>query len=374
MKRLNFPKSLFILLSLSASTAPAKDFIIGGLYAETSTGHFGCTCSREALCVSEGLVRDAQRRGQKVRFHNLAPSYAPMSIVTAAKTVTNLAYDAAVGATLSSDAIIAADIFEVAGIPFVTPTATNPRVTEGKKLSVRMAFSDRRQATLLARVAMSEAKHGSIAVIRNISQPYSDFLGTEFVAELGKAEPGIDVKDFKLLDGISNLPEVVSKALANRPAVIFAPLYRDDLSLIYEELLQRKSAVLLLSSDTIETEPKFAHAGVKSSGPRFYFTKHWDGELNGPTAKAYARFHQRHCRGLPVSMTSIAAYDALSLILETHRSRPSLRGKEFAQALRNHKYSGVLGPVRRDATGEPVKPLYLFELTPAGSRLVRALE
>ncbi len=114
MSRFVSPKSLLVLFTFLASASSAKTFVIGGLYAETTTGHFGCTCSREALCVSEGLVQEAQKRGEKVRFHNLAPSYAPMSIVTAAKTISNLAYQAAVGGTLSSDAIIAAGIFETA--------------------------------------------------------------------------------------------------------------------------------------------------------------------------------------------------------------------------------------------------------------------
>ena len=239
MKQFIRHQGLCLLFALSGATTFAKTFVVGGLYSETSMGHFGCTCSREALCVSEGLAHEVQKRGENVRFQNIAPGYAPMSIVTAANTVTNLAYDAAVGATLSSDAIIAADIFERAGIPFVTPTATNPRVTEGKTLSVRMAFSDRRQAMLLAGVALSEAKSGGIAVFSNISQPYSDFLGKQFIAELRKVQPEIKVTDFKLLDGVSNLPDIVTKALANRPAVIFAPLYRADLSLIYEELLQQ---------------------------------------------------------------------------------------------------------------------------------------
>jgi branched-chain amino acid transport system substrate-binding protein len=357
---------------LAPAFACARTVVIGGLYAETSVGHFGCTCNREALCVSENLVFEAQRRGLDVRFQNIAQSYEPLSILTAAQTIARLNYDVAIGANLSSDAILAANVFEKARIPFIPPTATNPKVTEGKHFAIRMAFSDRRQAVNLARFAADESKDGPVAVVRNVSQPYSDFLGREFIAEVRRLRPKLAIREFKIIDGGPDFQKLVKEVVSEKPRLIFAPLFRSELTLIYEELARSESASTLLTSDTIEAEPHFP----KSSKfvPKFLFTRHWNHELKGQAGDRYREFHRRYCSHLPVSMTSVAAYDAMSVLLDTLAKKPSVRRRTLADAVRDNRFPGVLGETVRDAHGDPEKPIYLYELKREGAVLSQVMQ
>src|SRR5262249_3753841 len=69
-------------------------------------------------------------------------------------------------------------------VVFLTPTATNPAVTENRPYVFRMCFSDKDVAERMADLVVEQLKPKSIGVLHNVSSPYSDYLSRTFIATM----------------------------------------------------------------------------------------------------------------------------------------------------------------------------------------------
>ena len=130
--------------------AEAKIFRTAGLYSTTSIGHFNCTCNQEAACMTNAVISQAKKEGIDISFKLISQDHNVFSTGGAAKNIASEKFDAVLGTLISTDALVAGEIFEKAGIPFIVPTATHPDVTAHKRFVTRVPFNDYRQANLLA--------------------------------------------------------------------------------------------------------------------------------------------------------------------------------------------------------------------------------
>ncbi|HDL89506.1 MAG TPA: branched-chain amino acid ABC transporter substrate-binding protein, partial [Thermodesulforhabdus norvegica] len=79
---------------------------------------------------------------------------------------------AIIGEAISGNTMAGNPISEAAKIPSVSPTATNPLVTQGKKYAFRACFIDPFQGQVAARFARDHLKAKKAAVIIDIAQDY----------------------------------------------------------------------------------------------------------------------------------------------------------------------------------------------------------
>src|SRR4030043_878711 len=79
---------------------------------------------------------------------------------------------AVIGEMISGDTMAGAPIAEKAMIPVVSPTATNPLVTQGKKYIFRVCFVDDVQGDIAAKYAINTLKAKKAALIVDKSQDY----------------------------------------------------------------------------------------------------------------------------------------------------------------------------------------------------------
>lgn len=349
---------LFTVLS-----AEAKTFRIAGLYPLSTAGHINCTCGHEAVCITKAVVTQARKSGLDVSIDILQTDRSVFSAVDAATKVIEKKYDAAVGTFISAEAMPVSDLFEAAGIPFIAPTATHPQVTAGKKLVARIPFNDFRQSKLLARLAVGEFKVKRIAVIRNSSSPYSEFLGLQFPKEVRILDGSVSIAEFPTIDGFNDFKDLTAQIMASKPDLVFVPISQAFIASVYAELVPYNKPLILLGSDTIEGKPQFIELfGTRPSKVRFIFPKHWDEKLKGGLAQKYMRLHRQYCPKYEPSMASVAAYDAITLLLTGVRSKPGAKGEGLMSAIKQLHFEGMTGPIIYGEDGDPIKPIELFEL------------
>ena len=101
-----------------------------------------------------------------------------------------------IGDMISSPSIAAAPIAEANGIPMVSPTATNPNVTDGKKFVFRVCFIDPLQGHVGAIIAKDMLKAKTAAVIFDIAQDYCVGLAKFFEDSFTKGGGKIVSKTF----------------------------------------------------------------------------------------------------------------------------------------------------------------------------------
>ena len=111
---------------------------------------------------------------------------------------------AILGPATSSPSMTAGDIAEMSKVPMISPTATNPMVTQGKKYAFRVCFLDPVQGFAAAQYLYKVLGKKKAAVLIDVSQDYAVGLAGYFM------------NDFRKLGG-----EIVAVAKFNRDAQDF---------------------------------------------------------------------------------------------------------------------------------------------------------
>src|SRR5262249_15809855 len=93
---------------------------------------------------------------------------------------------AVLGEVASSRSLAGAPVCQQNGIPMVTPSSTNPRVTKVGDFIFRVCFIDPFQGFVMAKFATSTLHLNSVAVLRDIKNDYSVGLGDVFVENFKK--------------------------------------------------------------------------------------------------------------------------------------------------------------------------------------------
>lgn len=359
---MKFIALIALALSIQVNAAPKK-VRVAGIYPNHTRGHLNCTCGLEAACITEAAVNRAKAEGIDLSFTLVNKDWDVFGTLAASERVMNQKFDVAVGTLVSSDALVASKILEKAGIPFVAPTATHPNVTAGKKFVTRIPFNDYRQAGLLARLSVTDLKASKLAVVRNASTPYSDFLGKEFAAAAKKLAPGVEIRDFPIFEEFTKFSDLVDKILQHKPDLLFVPLSQAQIASIYVALANRGATLTILSSDTVEKKPKFLEMMAPiSEDIHFIYPQHWNGRFDGPEATRYLSLHKKYCGQYNASMTTMAAYDSIELVIRALKQNPSARGKELVQLIRSLPYHGMTGKIIYGADGDPIKPIELYRV------------
>lgn len=349
-----------IILFLISGVLEARTIRIAAIYPISQPANYD-RFGLEAWCVTKAVLEDAKKNGLDIAFEPFNTSSDPIHTGVVAKQIAKENYDIAIGTLVSVQALAAAPIFEDAGLPFIVPTASHPDVTKGRKYVTRIPFNDFRQAELLAKLTASDLRPKSVAIIRNVSEPYSNFLGKEYAKKLHELAPQIGIKDYPVLNGFNNHAELIESILKEKRELIFVPLIQSNVSSFYSELSKQGAKVTLLGSDIVENDVDFLGAlGKISPHIRFIFVQHWDRLLRGPSAALYRRIHETTCSKYPDSMVASAAFDSTMLLVEALRAKKEFSKENFIPTIKALNFSGLMGPIVYGPDGDPIKPLQLF--------------
>jgi branched-chain amino acid transport system substrate-binding protein len=94
--------------------------------------------------------------------------------------------DAVIGGLTSSNTLAGAPVAEKSKVPMISPWATNPVVTQGKKWVFRACFIDPFQGYVGAKFARENLKAKTAAVLIDISQDYSVGIASFFMKNFTK--------------------------------------------------------------------------------------------------------------------------------------------------------------------------------------------
>src|SRR2546423_222515 len=140
--------------------------------------HNGITLALEQVNAGGGIL------GQKVELTSEDDQSKPGQSATAVrKLITQDHVLAILGDATSSATLEAAPIAQQAGVPMLTPSATNPRITEVGDRIFRVCFLDEFQGRVIARFARYRLKVEKVAILTDVKQDYSVDLARFFKEE-----------------------------------------------------------------------------------------------------------------------------------------------------------------------------------------------
>ncbi|HKX95759.1 MAG TPA: branched-chain amino acid ABC transporter substrate-binding protein, partial [Methylibium sp.] len=160
--------------------------------------------------------------GKKAKFELVAEDDAadPKQGAAVAQKLVDLKVNGVVGHLNSGTTIPASAIYSAAGIPQISPSATNPKYTrQGFKTAFRVVADDVHLGGTLGRYAMGELKGKSIAVIDDRTA-YGQGVADEFETGVKGSGGGVVGREFTT-DKATEFSSILSGIKAKNPDIVF---------------------------------------------------------------------------------------------------------------------------------------------------------
>ncbi len=331
--------------------------------------------TREAALLAARQVNDGGgieiggRRHQIVlRFEDNADN-AEVSMQRAHKLINQDEVVALIGLNLSRNAIPVSNVAEQARIPMITPTATNPEVTHGKRFAFRVAFVDDFQGRAMARFALEDLTARTAAVLYDVASAYNQTIAMVFKNAFEEA--GGQVVAFEAYTtGTQDFNAALARVQPLLPDVLLLPNYVDEVPLQVAQARQAGIAATILGSDAWD-EDIFADQPLFDGA---FFTDTWHPDIANEPAQAfieaYRQMHERRPGG-----AAALTYDAFGLLFEAIAAQASLDGEQIRDGLANVKgYRGVTGLISYRGTGDPVKSAVIVQIKDGQARFYKSVD
>lgn len=264
---------------------------------------------------------------------------------------------AIIGEMISGNTIAGSDYAERRRIPMVSPTATNPIVTQGKKYIFRVCFIDPDQGRIAARLARERLKAKTAALIYDISQDYcvglANFFKAEFVKDGGKI-----VAETMFKSGDRDFTPQLSRIQQAKPDIVYAPVYYTECALIARQAREIGLTVPILAGDGVQAPELLALGGKAVEG--VYFTAHFHRSMiHTELGKQFlARFEKQ--TGKSLDAFSAMGADAYFILVDAIKRAGSPDPSKIRQALATTKdFSGVTGKLTLKEDGNPIKAMVI---------------
>jgi branched-chain amino acid transport system substrate-binding protein len=261
------------------------------------------------------------------------------------------------GEAISGNTMAGNPISEAAKIPSVSPTATNPLVTQGKQYAFRACFIDPFQGEVAARFARNELKAQTAAVITDIAQDYCVGLSNFFVKEFVKLG-GKVVSTTYIQSGDQDFSAQLSAVQATNPDLIYAPNYYTEDALMAKQARDLGVKAPILTGDGAQADALIQIGGDAVEG--MYFTGHFhkDAATTERSKEFMKRYEEKYKKEADAFMALGA--DAYFLLLDAIKRAGSTEGPKIREALVATKdFKGVSGVMTMGAGGDPVKSMVI---------------
>ncbi len=266
---------------------------------------------------------------------------------------------ALLGEVASSLSLAGGQVAQRLGVPMISPSSTNAKVTQIGDMISRVCFIDSFQGMIDAKFAVEQLKLTTGAILYNKAQAYSTGLrgdfGRAFLKMGGKlvAQPSYQ-------DGDNDYSAQLTAIKDANPQFVYIPGYYTDVVNIARQARQMGLTVPFVGSDGWSSD-QLKNAGTALDG--CFFSDHYAKEDNRPIAADFrTKFKAMFNNEEPDSMAA-CGYDAAILLFDAMGRAKSLGGADLAAAINGTKdFPGVTGDITIDAQRNAKKGLVMQQL------------
>lgn len=267
---------------------------------------------------------------------------------------------AILGEVASSRSLEAAPICQKEGVPMISPSSTNPKVTETGDYVFRVCFIDPFQGTVMANFARKTLKAQKIAVFTDVKSDYSKGLA-KFFKEAFTAAGGQIISELDFNGGDKDFKGQLTAIKATNPEGVFVPGYYTDAALICIQAKEVGLTVPIFGGDGWESEklPEIGKDAVEGT----YFSTHYSPDAGGPKGAAFIEAYKRRFNGkLPDAMAALG-YDSAMILADAIKRAGATEGAKIRDALASTKeYDAVTGKISINAKRDAEKSAVILQV------------
>jgi branched-chain amino acid transport system substrate-binding protein len=276
------------------------------------------------------------------------------------KLIRNYKVVAIIGAGASGNSLAAAPNAQSAKVPMISPSSTNPAVTQVGDYIFRACFIDAFQGEVMARFAANTLKAKKAAIMLDFNSPYSRGLSEFFELSFAKLGGRIAIQQ-SYSQGDADYRGQLSAIKATAPDVIYIPGYYGDVALIARQARQLGITQPLLGADGWDAPELWELGGDALNG--CYISNHYSVDDPSEKIQNFARNYRMRYGNLAPNAHAALAYDALHFLAAAIQKAGTTEGPKLRAALAETKnFPGVTGIISMDAGRNAVKPAVILKL------------
>ena len=342
---------------LTAGAASAQDMVVKiGHVGPTSGGiaHLGKDNEMGArMAIDELNAKGVTIGGKKAKFELLAEDDAadPKQGTAVAQKLVDSKVNGVIGHLNSGTTIPASKIYSDAGIPQISPSATNPKYTRnGYKTAFRVVADDVHLGGTLGRYAVNTLKGKSIAVIDDRTA-YGQGVAEEFAKAVKAAGGKIAEQQFtndKATDFTAILPAIKAK----NPDVVFYGGMDAVAGPMIRQMKQLGINAKFMGGDGICSGelPKLAAGAMADDQVICAEAGGVEGEQKAGMEKFKADFKKKF--NADVQIYAPYVYDAVMVMADSMVKAGSADPAKYLPVLAKANYKGVTGTIAFDEKGD----------------------
>ena len=267
---------------------------------------------------------------------------------------------AIVGEVASSNSLAAAPICQSNKVPMITPSSTNPKVTEVGDYIFRMCFIDPYQGEAMANYLSKQQGMKKAAILIDNKSDYSTGLAA-FFERTFLANGGQIVAKASYAKGDSDFRSQLTNIKSANPEVIFVPGYYNDIGQIAIQARDLGMKQPLAGGDGWES-PKLIEIGGKALEGCFY-SNHYHVDDPSPAVREFVQKYEERFGAKPDSLAALG-YDSTRVLADAIKRAGTTDGPKLRDAIAATKgFSGVTGVVNLGPDRNPIgKKLVVLEI------------
>ncbi len=318
------------------------------------SSHNGTQLAIDEINASGGVL------GKKIALHTEDnQSQAGQSATAVRKLISSDGVIASLGEVASSRSLEAAPICQQSKIPMISPSSTNPKVTETGDYIFRVCFIDPFQGTVMANFGRKTLKLNSAAILSDVKSDYSVGLA-KFFKQGFTTSSGQIVAEQKYSGGDKDFNAQLTAIKAANPDGIFVPGYYTEVGLIALQAKQLGINVPIFGGDGWESSSLVSIGGPALEGD--YFSTHFSPQDTSPAVQTFVKKYQEKFKDTPDAMAALG-YDSAMMLADAIKRAGSTDAAKIRDVLAGEKdFPGASGSITIDANRNASKPAVILEI------------
>lgn len=276
---------------------------------------------------------------------------------------------AILGEVASKNSIMAGPFCNSNRVPMISPSSTNPKVTQDKPYVFRVCFIDPFQGTVGAKFATQTLHAKTAAVLYDKTSDYSnglqDFFQKAFTSQGGRV---VSVSTYQA--GDPDFRSALTTIRASNPDILYVPGYYNDIGTIARQARAIGIKAPLIGGDGWESPSLLKGAGGALEG--CYFTDHSALDPKDPVVKKFIDTYKAAYGGQSPDALAGAGYDAAGVLFAAFKAAgtpadgdynsDAYRAKLRDAIAATKGYKGATGDITLDADRNAKKSAVVLQI------------
>ncbi len=265
------------------------------------------------------------------------------------------------GEVASTNSLAAAPVAQDAKIPMISPSSTNPKVTEVGDYIFRVCFIDPFQGSVMAKFAANDLNAKTAAIFGDVQSDYSKGLSQYFTQEFTKLG-GTVVEEQKYTQNDTDFKGQLTSIRQKNPDVIYVPGYYGEVGIIAKQARELGMTQPILGGDGWDSPKLWDLGGAALKNT--YISNHYSVENPAPDIQKFVQAYEAKYNAKPDSLAALA-YDAAYVLADSLKRAGSADAQKLRDAIAATKdFKGVTGNISINDQRDAVKPAVVLALNP----------